>query len=537
MTGDGDRPRLMRKLLPYLKVRLNRTWRNPCSTLEGMYGILFHRIVTNEQAVRLLIVMKKIKVLLLLLVLAISEVVSAQSYQVGVCDWMILKRQKLGEFKWARDIGADGVELDMGGLGKREAFDNQLRDDKVAAQFKHVADSSNLKIGSVAMSGFYGQNFSTKETYKELLTDCFDTMDKMGGVKVCFLPLGGCGKDWATTPAVRKEVVKRLREVGEMAKKRGKVIGIDTPFDAKGNLKFLKEIKSDGIKIFYKWQTAIENGVDICEDMKKLGAKNICAIHSSNTDGVCLRDDKALDVPAIKATLDKMGWSGWLFIERSRNANEPRNVLANFSNNANYLKSIFNSLPEPEVALKSEGRNPEYVNTILGRSQKVIDALGQSYTPKGANIRNIVANKYFELNDIYEERDELKKTNKQLAEAQCDQKLYRSHFAFDSNLSKYLKPYQVEIVKDVMTYNVVKVTYDAQCDMIPTLTEEEKAQIMTWLKEAREYAVDAESSKKKHEVFGKYKGRINNYLSKRGYNLTKEREEWGKRVKARGGTL
>ena len=212
-------------------------------------------------------------------------------------------------------------------------------------------------------------------------------------------------------------------------------------------------------------------------------------------------------------------------------------MLANFSNNANYLKSIFNSLPEPEVALKSEGRNPEYVNTILGRSQKVIDALGQSYTPKGANIRNIVANKYFELNDIYEERDELKKTNKQLAEAQCDQKLYRSHFAFDSNLSKYLKPYQVEIVKDVMTYNVVKVTYDAQCDMIPTLTEEEKAQIMTWLKEAREYAVDAESSKKKHEVFGKYKGRINNYLSKRGYNLTKEREEWGKRVKARGGTL
>ena len=92
-------------------------------------------------------------------------------------------------------------------------------------------------------------------------------------------------------------------------------------------------------------------------------------------------------------------------------------------------------------------------------------------------------------------------------------------------------------MKDVMTYNVVKVTYDAQCDMIPTLTEEEKAQIMTWLKEAREYAVDAESSKKKHEVFGKYKGRINNYLSKRGYNLTKEREEWGKRVKARGGTL
>ena len=37
--------------------------------------------------------------------------------------------------------------------------------------------------------------------------------------------------------------------------------------------------------------------------------------------------------------------------------------------------------------------------------------------------------------------------------------------------------------------------------------------------------------------FGKYKGRINNYLAKRGYDLKKEREEWYKRIKARGGSI
>lgn len=77
------------------------------------------------------------------------------------------------------------------------------------------------------------------------------------------------------------------------------------------------------------------------------------------------------------------------------------------------------------------------------------------------------------------------------------------------------------------------VTYNSTLDMIPTLTNEEKKQIFAWLKEAREYALDAESSNKKHEVFGKYKGRINNYLSKRGYDLVKEREEWYKRIKAK----
>lgn len=200
------------------------------------------------------------------------------------------------------------------------------------------------------------------------------------------------------------------------------------------------------------------------------------------------------------------------------------------------------------VALNSEGRAADYVNSILGRAKKVTDALAITDTEKGTNVRNIVANRYFELNDIYAERDSLKKNAStltgsqkkaatELAEAQKDSKLYRSHFAFDANLSLYLDASQIEKVKDVMTYNVVKVTFDAQCDMIPTLKDEEKAQILAWLKEAREFAVDAESSKMKHAAFGKYKGRINNYLSKRGYDLTKEREDWAKRVKARGGTL
>lgn len=200
------------------------------------------------------------------------------------------------------------------------------------------------------------------------------------------------------------------------------------------------------------------------------------------------------------------------------------------------------------VELDSNGRDPKYVETIVQRSKKVTDALKISDTEKGKEVLNIVANRYFKLNDIYSERDSIKAVAKTLtgdakkqkmeyAEMQKDQKLYKSHFGFIADLSVYLTDKEIETVKDVLTYNVVNVTYSAQCDMIPTLKEEEKVQIMAWLKEGREYAIDAESSKKKHETFGKYKGRINNWLSKRGYNLTKEREEWAKRVKARGGTL
>lgn len=289
--------------------------------------------------------MKYTRTFIILAFIAISSfipelIMAQQRYKVGVCDWMVLKRQKLGEFKLAHEIGCDGIEMDMGGLGHRDSFDNKFRVPNMVKVFRHTADSFNIKIGAIAMSGFYGQSFAKKDSYKWLIEDCLNTMDAMD-VNVAFLPLGGCGNNWTDSLPLRKQVVARLHEVGEMAKARGKVIGIDTPLDARGNISLLKEINSDGIKIFYKFQTAVENKLNIAKDIKKLGGKNICGIHASNTDGVWLRYDKAIDMPQIKQVLDKIGWAGWLFVERSRDVNQVRNVKKNYGENVKYLKEIF----------------------------------------------------------------------------------------------------------------------------------------------------------------------------------------------------
>lgn len=201
------------------------------------------------------------------------------------------------------------------------------------------------------------------------------------------------------------------------------------------------------------------------------------------------------------------------------------------------------------VDLKSEGRDPEYVSSIVGRSQKITDKLGIDDPAKAKEVTTIIANRYFKLNDIYEARDAKIKAAKEnltgdaknaaidAARNEADAALYRCHFEFPADLSLYLTPEQIDGVKDGMTYGVLMVTYNSHLDMIPTLTDEEKAQIMAWLVEARELAMDAENSNKKHGVFGKYKGRINNYLANRGYDLKKEREAWYERIKARGGQI
>ena len=263
-----------------------------------------------------------------------------QRYKIAVCDWMILKRQKIGSFQLVHELNGDGVELDMGGLGKREMFDNKLRKPHFQQLFRETAQKYQLEVSSIAMSGFYGQSFLERANYKELVQDCLHAM-KVMNTKVAFLPLGGIETGWEKNSALRTEVVKRLKEVGELAASEGVVIGIETQLDAKGEVKLLKEIGSSGIRIYFKFQNALENGRDLCKELKILGKKRICQIHCTDTDGVTLSFNKRLDMNKVKKTLDKMGWNGWLVVERSRDKDDVRNVKKNYGTNIEYLKKVF----------------------------------------------------------------------------------------------------------------------------------------------------------------------------------------------------
>lgn len=77
----------------------------------------------------------------------------------AVCDWMILKRQKIGSFQLVHELKGDGVELDMGSLGKREMFDNKLREPHFQQLFRETAQNYNLEVPSIAMSGFMDSLF------------------------------------------------------------------------------------------------------------------------------------------------------------------------------------------------------------------------------------------------------------------------------------------------------------------------------------------------------------------------------------------
>lgn len=186
-----------------------------------------------------------------------------------------------------------------------------------------------------------------------------------------------------------------------------------------------------------------------------------------------------------------------------------------------------------------------YSKVIRQRADKIVAMLDLKDSAEANTISIIVAGQYHNLNNIHSKRDADKNALKSLnldkqeqdkrrqeIDSAANEELKVLHSKYITSLSQKLSAEQVDKVRDGMTYNVCPITYKAYQDMIPTLTQPQKAQILAWLVEAREYAMDAESSDKKHAWFGKYKGRINNYLSAQGYDSKKEREEWEKRRNA-----
>ncbi len=260
-------------------------------------------------------------------------------YRIAVCDWMILKRQKLGALQLTKDIGADGVEVDMGGLGDRVTFDSHLGEPEVRTQFLDKARELGLGFSSLAMSGFYAQSFAERPGVERMVQDCIDTMVAMG-VKVAFLPLGVQG-DLVKRPELRPAIIARLKAVAVRAEAAGVVIGIETALDAKAEAALLDEIGSPAIRSYFNFANALQHGRDLHAELRTLGRDRICQIHSTDEDGVWLQDNQRLDLLKVKQTLDAMGWGGWLVVERSRDAKDARNVKRNFSANVAYLKTVF----------------------------------------------------------------------------------------------------------------------------------------------------------------------------------------------------
>lgn len=283
--------------------------------------------------------MKKVLLSFFMVLFSFSTFAQQEQYKIGVIDLMLLKRQKLGAIPLTKELNADGLEVDMGGLGKRPTFDNKLAIDSIREKYINAAQTNGVDIFCLAMSGYYAQSFCGREEYLRTVKDCIATMKQMN-VKLAFLPLGvQC--DLKKDPSVRPAVVQRLKEAGKLAEEAGVTIAVETALSASEEVQLLRDINSAAIKIAFNFSNPLKEDRDLYQELKILGKKNIGLIHATNKDSILLKDDREIDMHKVKSILDKMKWSGWLVVERSRDATQPSNVRYNYGSNVAYLKKVF----------------------------------------------------------------------------------------------------------------------------------------------------------------------------------------------------
>lgn len=185
-----------------------------------------------------------------------------------------------------------------------------------------------------------------------------------------------------------------------------------------------------------------------------------------------------------------------------------------------------------------------YTQEIAKRVDKIVDPLGITNEAQKSRVQNLITDQYRTLRELYAARDaqidEVKRSpgDPTVAEGYVkvtrdatSLKLADAHRRFVARLAVELTPEQVDKVKDGMTYGVVGVTYKRYLELFPSMREDDKHEILADLIEARELAMDGGSSEDKHAVFGKYKGRINNYLTKAGYDMKQAEKDLAEKQK------
>jgi hypothetical protein len=194
-----------------------------------------------------------------------------------------------------------------------------------------------------------------------------------------------------------------------------------------------------------------------------------------------------------------------------------------------FIFSILFALLPVAIMAADTGGTPgdaetKYTASIEGRTAEILKVLALGDTNKAAKVHDVIVGQYRNLRSWHDENDAKLKAAKSDTNTttQIRASLKELHEKFLLALAENLSPEQIEQVKDKMTYGKVQFTFAGYVSQYPRLSEENKAEILRLLKEAREEAMDGGSAAEKTAVFQRYKGKINNYLSKQGLHPAKK---------------
>lgn len=253
--------------------------------------------------------------------------------RIGACDWSIGKGSDPAAFTLARQIGLEGIQVNLGSV----ANNLHLREKDLQRTYIEESKRTGIKIASLAIAELNRVPYKSDPRTEEWVWDAVDVAKNLD-VRVILLAFFA-ENDLREDEPGKKEVIRRLKIVAPKAEKMGITLGIESYLSAEEHMQIIDAVGSKAIKIYYDFRNSADAGYDVIKEIRWLGKDVICELHMKENGSLLARG--TLDWKKIAETLNEIGYygDGWMQIEGARP--EGADIVGSYKENHAFLREVF----------------------------------------------------------------------------------------------------------------------------------------------------------------------------------------------------
>lgn len=258
---------------------------------------------------------------------------NSKRFNIGACDWSLGKRADIAAFDIAKQIGLDGIMVDLG-----SAENNlPLRNASVQQAYLEASKKTGIKISSIAIGELNNVPYKSDERTIEWVLDSIDVARNFG---VTVVLLAFFNKNDLRNDAQGKQVViERLKDAAPKAEKNEIILGIESYLNAAEHLEIIDKVGSPNVKAYVDFRNTADAGYDVIKEVKQLGSNMICELHMKENG--FLLGEGTLNWQQVRDTLYEMNYSGdgWMQIEGA--TPKDASVADAYKHNLHFLQTLF----------------------------------------------------------------------------------------------------------------------------------------------------------------------------------------------------
>ena len=254
---------------------------------------------------------------------------SKRRFNIGACEWS-LRKSDPSCFPLAKEIGLDGVQVDLGNLKNGI----HLRRPEIQQAYRAAAKENGVEIASLATAELNNIALKSEPRAAIWLHDSIQVAQALG-VKVILIAQFHKGDLRGDQPGFDR-TVDLLRELAPRAEKAGVIFGLENYLSAPDNLKIIERLGSRSVQVYYDVGNSTDMGYDIYEEIRMLKGQ-ICELHAK--DGPHMLGKGRVDFRKVRDALDAIEFSGWIQIE----AAAPKDLRSDYQTHLDFLRRVFDT--------------------------------------------------------------------------------------------------------------------------------------------------------------------------------------------------